>query len=103
MKVGREPARDAERLEKARKAIGRSVALFVDAKGAYDVKQALGLAQRFAEQGVVWFEEPVVRTDLAGLRLLRSRAPARLEISGGEYAWSPSDFRAFLEEPRALD
>jgi L-alanine-DL-glutamate epimerase-like enolase superfamily enzyme len=103
MKVGRDPGRDPERVQKARKAIGRSVELFVDANGAYFVKQALRLSEVFAEQGVTWFEEPVVRTDLAGLRLLRARAPAGMEISGGEYAWEGSDFRAFLEEPRALD
>jgi len=26
-----------------------------------------------------------------------------MEIAGGEYGYEPSDFRAFLEEPRALD
>jgi L-alanine-DL-glutamate epimerase-like enolase superfamily enzyme len=100
MKVGRDPARDPERVRAARKAIGRAE-LFVDANGAYDVKEALRLAGAFAEQGVSWFEEPVVRTDLAGLRLLRERAP--MEVAGGEYGYEPSDFRAFLEEPRALD
>jgi len=100
MKVGRDPARDPERVRAARKAIGRA-GLFVDANGAYDVKEALRLAGEFAEQGVSWFEEPVVRTDLAGLRLLRERAA--MEIAGGEYGYEPSDFRAFLEEPRALD
>jgi L-alanine-DL-glutamate epimerase-like enolase superfamily enzyme len=103
MKVGREPGRDPERVQKARKAIGRSVDLFVDANGAYSAKQALRLADAFAAQGVTWYEEPVVRTDLAGLRLLRERAPAEMEIAGGEYAWEASDFRAFLEQPRALD
>jgi len=100
MKVGRDPARDPERVRAARKAIGRAE-LFVDANGAYDVKEALRLAGAFAEQGVSWFEEPVVRTDLAGLRLLRERAP--MEVAGGEYGYEPADFRAFLEAPRALD
>ena len=100
MKVGRDPARDPERVRAARKAIGRAK-LFVDANGAYHVKEALRLAEAFAEQGVSWFEEPVVRTDLAGLRLCRERAP--MEVAGGEYGYEPADFRAFLEEPRALD
>jgi len=100
MKVGRDPARDPERVRAARKAIGRAE-LFVDANGAYDVKEALRLAGAFAEQGVTWFEEPVVRTDLAGLRLVRERAP--MEVAGGEYGYEPADFRAFLTHPRALD
>ena len=92
MKVGR--GKDVERVRAARKAIGRGVELFVDANGAYDRKQALQLAAEFAGSGVTWFEEPVVKTDLEGLRLLRDRCP--MEITGGEYAWEPADFRALL-------
>ena len=102
MKVGREPRRDLDRVRSARTAIGRHNELFVDANGAYGRKQALAFAEHFAELGVTWFEEPVVRTDLHGLRLLRERAPARLEIAGGEYGYDLADFRAFLEA-QALD
>jgi len=80
MKVGRDPERDFERVAAARKAIGPEVELLVDANGAYQRKQALAFAERFAELGVTWFEEPVVRTDVPGLRLLRDRAPAGMEI-----------------------
>ena len=102
MKVGRHPERDLDRVRSARNAIGRGGELFVDANGAYDRKQALAFADRFAEVGVTWFEEPVVRTDIAGLRLLRDRAPAGMEIAGGEYGYEPADFRLFLEA-QALD
>lgn len=90
MKIGREPARDLERVRAARKAIGRRCELFVDANGAYGRKQAVRMAQDLAGEDVRWFEEPVVKTDLAGLRLVRDSAP--MEVSGGEYAWEPSDF-----------
>src|SRR5512143_4048435 len=56
MKVGREPARDPERVRLARQAIGPDLGLFVDANGAYDRKQALRLAEAFADQAVCWFE-----------------------------------------------
>ena len=60
------------------------VELFVDANGAYQRKQALRLAETFAEQaGVSWFEEPVSSDDLDGLRLLRDRAPAPDGDRGG--------------------
>jgi len=94
MKVGREPDRDLQRVRTARKAIGRGRALFVDANGAYSRKQALRFARDFAEEGVSWFEEPVVKTDLQGLRLVRDAAP--MEVTGGEYAWEPHDFRELL-------
>jgi L-alanine-DL-glutamate epimerase-like enolase superfamily enzyme len=102
MKVGREPERDLDRVRAARKAIGPGVELFVDANGAYQRKQALAFAERFAELGVTWFEEPVVRTDVPGLRLVRDRAPSGMEIAGGEYGYEPADFRTFLDA-QALD
>jgi L-alanine-DL-glutamate epimerase-like enolase superfamily enzyme len=94
MKVGREPARDLERVRAARKAIGRRCELFVDANGAYDRKQAVRMAREFAEEGVTWFEEPVVKTDVQGLGLVRDQAP--MEVSGGEYAYEPADFLQLL-------
>ncbi|MGH2921616.1 MAG: enolase C-terminal domain-like protein [Gaiellaceae bacterium] len=95
MKVGREPAADVSRVEAARCAIG-SAELFVDANGAYSPKQALAFAERFAEHGVTWFEEPVSAADVDGLRLVRERAPAGMDVAAGEYAYVPADFRNLL-------
>jgi len=97
MKVGRDPARDLARVRVAREAIGAETELFVDANGAYTRKQALAFAQAYAECGVTWFEEPVSSDDLAGLRLLRDRAPAGMAISAGEYGYDPIYFRRMLE------
>ncbi len=96
MKVGREPQRDPERVRIARETIGPEVQLFVDANGAYARKQALEKAGHFSEHGVNWFEEPVSSDDLDGLRLIRDRAPAGMEISAGEYGYTPTDFRRML-------
>lgn len=96
MKVGREPWRDPERVRVARDAIGNDVQLFVDANGAYSRKQALQLAQMFADCGVAWFEEPVSSDDLEGLRLIRDRAPAEMDIAAGEYGYDACYFRRML-------
>ncbi|WP_243064546.1 enolase C-terminal domain-like protein [Humibacter sp. RRB41] len=97
MKVGTDAASDPARVRAARHAIGGDVGLFVDANGAYDRKQALALAERFASiADVSWFEEPVTSDDRDGLRLLRDRAPARMQIAAGEYGYVPADFRALL-------
>lgn len=75
MKIGTHPGDDPARVRAARKAIGNRAELFVDANGAYTRKQALAMADRFAEEaGVTWFEEPVSSDDLEGLRLIRDRA-----------------------------
>lgn len=97
MKVGREPNRDPYRMKIARRAIGDNAALFVDANGAYDRKQALAIADCFVDHGVSWYEEPVTSDDPAGLRLIRDRAPAMTEIAAGEYGFGPADFRGLLE------
>jgi L-alanine-DL-glutamate epimerase-like enolase superfamily enzyme len=80
---GRDERRDLERVTAAREALGPEVDLYVDANGAYSVKQALRLAEPFADLGVAWFEEPVSSDDLQGLRRIRDRAP--IEIAAGEY------------------
>ncbi len=97
MKIGSEAWADAGRVRAAREAIGRDVQLFVDANGAYSRKQALALAERFAEYDVRWFEEPVSADDLEGLRLLRDRAPAGMDIAAGEYGYDTYYFRRMLE------
>jgi len=96
MKVGREPQADPQRVRAAREAIGPDAGLFVDANGACTRKQALALAERFAEQGVTWFEEPVSSDDLEGLRLLRDRGPAGMDIAAGEYGYDLFYFRRML-------
>ena len=95
MKVGTDPDDDPRRVAVAKAAIGEAT-LFVDANGAYTVKQALALAARFADQKVGWFEEPVSSDDLRGLREIRERAPVGMDIAAGEYAYTISYVRAML-------
>ena len=101
MKVGADPERDPERVAAARAAIGDRE-LFVDANGAYSAKQALLLCTAFERAQVRWFEEPVSFDDAAGLRLVRRRAPAGMEIAAGEYIYTLDDARRLLEL-RAVD
>jgi L-alanine-DL-glutamate epimerase-like enolase superfamily enzyme len=97
MKIGSHPDEDPERVRCAREAIGPNAELFVDANGAYTVKQALAFAERFsAEAGVSWFEEPVTSDDLPGLRLLRKRAPAGMAIAAGEYGYDAGYFARMI-------
>ena len=96
MKIGTDPARDPERVEAARGAIG-DAALFVDANGALTVNGALQCAALFADQGVAWFEEPVSSDDLGGMRRVRDGAPSTMDIAAGEYAYTSDDFRRMLQ------
>jgi L-alanine-DL-glutamate epimerase-like enolase superfamily enzyme len=96
MKVGAHPDADLHRVKVAREAIGPERELFVDANGAYSRKQALRFAEQFAELGVTWFEEPVSSDDLDGLRLLRDRGPAGMDVAAGEYGYDLPYFRRML-------
>ncbi len=98
MKVGREPHKDIDRVRAAREAIGDDAELMVDANGAYATrKEALFYAEVFSELGVAWFEEPVSSDDLDGLRLVRDRAPAGLDVAAGEYGWDLFYYQRMLE------
>jgi L-alanine-DL-glutamate epimerase-like enolase superfamily enzyme len=98
LKTSRHPEEDPARLDTVRSAIGERAELFVDANGALTRKQALYWAERFREEWrVSWFEEPVSSADLEGLRLLRDRGPAGLDIAAGEYAFVLRDAVNLLE------
>ncbi len=97
MKIGTRPADDLRRVEAARAAIGPHVELFVDANGAYSRKQALQFAEAFAAFDVKWFEEPVSSDDLDGLRLIRDRAPAGMDIAAGEYGYDHFYFKRMID------
>ena len=97
MKIGRNPAEDVQRVRAARAAVGPDVELFVDANGAYSVKQAIQFSREFDQLGVTWFEEPVSSDDLEGLRHVRQRAAAGMDITAGEYGFEPEYFRRMLD------
>lgn len=97
MKIGADPNADLERVRVAREAIGPNVELFVDANGAYNARQAISFAQRFAEYEVTWFEEPVSSDHLSDLRLVRNHVPDQMEIAAGEYGYDSFYFRRMLE------
>jgi L-alanine-DL-glutamate epimerase-like enolase superfamily enzyme len=96
IKVGRDPARDEQRLDVARAAVGDRVELMVDANGAYDRKQALRWADRFADRGVTWLEEPVSSDDVEGMALVRDHGPPGLDVAAGEYVWRELDALALI-------
>jgi L-alanine-DL-glutamate epimerase-like enolase superfamily enzyme len=97
MKVGSHPEQDVERVRAARESIGNDAQLFVDANGAYSRTQAFWFADEFAKLDVSWFEEPVSSDDLEGLRFVRNRAPAGMDIAAGEYGYDAWYFRHMLE------
>jgi len=96
MKIGREPDKDVFRVKKAREAIGRDTALFVDANAAYTIRQALDFAWHFADLNVTWFEEPVKANNLKGLHFVREQSPPAMQIAAGEYGYNLPYFQEMM-------
>jgi L-alanine-DL-glutamate epimerase-like enolase superfamily enzyme len=97
MKIGLGPKTDLKRVKAARKAIGAETELYVDANSAYQVREALWFMEAAVADGVSWMEQPISPDDLEGLRWLRDRAPAAIEIADGEYGHDLAYFRRMLE------
>ncbi len=97
MKIGRHPENDISRIAIARKAIGEKVDIFVDANGAYGIKQSVEQAEKFKEYNVKWFEEPVTSENLKGLHFIKHHAPASIKIAAGEYGYSYQYFLNMLK------
>jgi L-alanine-DL-glutamate epimerase-like enolase superfamily enzyme len=87
-------SRDLARIALARNVIGDAAELFVDANGGYHRKQAVRVADRMADHGVSWFEEPVSSDDLDGLREVRDATAA--DVAAGEYGWDLPYFQRMV-------
>jgi L-alanine-DL-glutamate epimerase-like enolase superfamily enzyme len=74
-----------------RAALGPDVALLTDAGMQWDLDMSLRAAERFAEYGVGWLEEPLPADDLAGYGELCRRSP--VPIAGGEHEFTVQGFQ----------
>lgn len=86
---------DLARIRAVREAVGPEVALFLDANCSLDPFQARWLADRAADYGIGFFEEPLVENDprlLAELRRLTG-----VPVAAGQNEGLLHRFRALLE------
>jgi L-alanine-DL-glutamate epimerase-like enolase superfamily enzyme len=95
--AGPPPAHPRDRAGWARDTIGARTELFVDANGAFEIKEAQAWAEWYGEQGVSWLEEPVSSDDGRGLAHLRRAGPPGLRITAGENGWDLFALRRLLD------
>jgi L-alanine-DL-glutamate epimerase-like enolase superfamily enzyme len=91
---GTQERRDLRRVALARQVIGPGAELYVDANGGYGPGQAIRVADRMAEYGVTWLEEPVSSQDPAGLAAVRRQVLP--DFAAGEYSWTLADSAALI-------
>jgi galactonate dehydratase len=88
------------RVEAVRAAIGEAVDLAVDCHGRMEPSEAIVVGQALAHCRLLWYEEPVPHTHVAGLARV-SRAVS-MPIASAESVFGLEGFRPFLTR-RAVD
>ncbi len=72
IKVGRDPARDIERVRMIRQEVGGRITLQVDANQGYSTRDALKAIRGMEEFDLLAAEQPVNRLDLRGMQTIRN-------------------------------
>jgi len=94
--MGRSLAGDVKLVETARRAIGGSADLLIDAGCAFRAKEAIQRAHAFEACHPFWFEEALAGDDWEGYRQL-SRA-SRIRIAAGEQESTLKAFEALITQ-----
>lgn len=81
-KIGFGPDQDVEIVRSLREALGDGVRLAVDSNCAYDDGTAAALGRRLEPFHLMWWEEPLLASNLDGYRRLRRSLP--MPIAAGE-------------------
>jgi L-alanine-DL-glutamate epimerase-like enolase superfamily enzyme len=89
-RIGLDWARDLETLAGLCEELTPGVEVMVDGNENYTVATALAIADRLAELGIGWFEEPVPQSDRAAIEEVVRRSP--VPIAYGEHLFGVGDF-----------
>jgi L-fuconate dehydratase len=96
LKVGRKLDDDVRRCRLARKVIGPTIALAVDANQRWDVDAAIAWLKELAPFNLAWVEEPTSPDDVLGHATIR-RAIAPIPISTGEHTQNRVVFKQLFQ------
>ena len=93
-------AEDVKRVGIARKIIGDSVKLMVDANQSLTTAEAIRRGRAFEDLGCAWWEEPLEANDIDGYAALAEALD--IPVAAGENLYTRSDFARFFRR-NALD
>lgn len=89
VRVGHEWRRDLDTLAELRGALGDDVEIMIDGSEIFTLPTALAVADRLADLGVRWFEEPLPQSERAGIEELGRRSA--VPIAYGEHLYSAEE------------
>ncbi len=89
VKVGLDPDEDYSHIAAIRAAVGPKVTIRIDANQGWTVPQAIYALRKMAPLAIEFCEQPVLASDTAGLRAVRSQSP--IAIMADEALFGPSD------------
>jgi L-rhamnonate dehydratase len=96
--MGRNERTDIALVREARRGLGESIDLLIDAGECFDCRTAIRRAQQFAEFSPYWLEEMLHPEDLAGYQMLSAISPT--PVAAGETASRYAEFLRMLDEGR---
>jgi L-alanine-DL-glutamate epimerase-like enolase superfamily enzyme len=101
--IGGDPDTDVEFVRRLRERLGPDAQILIDIGNGvrWDPDTAISVANRMAEQGIGWYEEPLYPTDDAGYRRLREATSVRL--ASGEREFTEAGYRRQMEFVGAID
>jgi D-galactarolactone cycloisomerase len=95
MKVGLGIKQDVEYVKSVREAIGPDIKLAIDSNHAYNLREAIQLANLVEKYDISWFEEPISPENYEQYAELRSKTT--IPISGGECEYLRFGFQTLLK------
>ncbi|AZI56986.1 fuconate dehydratase [Nakamurella antarctica] len=96
LKVGRDVDEDIRRVALARRVMGPSVQLAVDANQRWDVPDAIAWIRQLASYDLAWIEEPTSPDDILGHAAIR-KGIAPIPVSTGEHTHNRVMFKQLLQ------
>lgn len=97
LRVGHEkyPEGEVARVRAVREAVGPGVTIMVDATETWSVTRAIRTSKALRDAGVMWIEDPVSHTDVAGMASVA--AAVDVPVATGEHLYQLADFHRLLE------
>jgi D-galactarolactone cycloisomerase len=99
VRIGPEWRPDLETLCALRGLLDPSIELMVDGSEIFTLPTAIEVARRFADLGIMWFEEPLPQNERAGIEDLVRQSP--VAIAYGEHLYSAIDAMEALQRKQA--